>query len=63
MELLVFLVSLFGFLALGIPIAIVLVLCSMVHRGITAAWTPAFGYDHPPVQLTAPSSILFFASL
>lgn len=30
MELVVFLVSLFGFLALGIPIAIVLVLCSMV---------------------------------
>ena len=42
MELVVFLVSLFGFLALGIPIAIVLVLCSMVLMYYGGMWDSMF---------------------
>ena len=42
MELVVFLVSLFGFLALGIPIAIVLVLCSMVLMYYGSMWDSMF---------------------
>ena len=42
MELIVFLVSLFGFLALGIPIAIVLVLCSMVLMYYGGMWDSMF---------------------
>ena len=42
MELVVFLVSLFGFLALGIPIAMVLVLCSMVLMYYGGMWDNMF---------------------
>ena len=42
MELVVFLVSLFGFLALGIPIAMVLVLCSMVLMYYGGMWDSMF---------------------
>ena len=51
MELLVFLVSLFGFLALGIPIAIVLVLCSMVLMYYGGMWDAMF-------VMTIPQSML-----
>lgn len=51
MELIVFLVSLFGFLALGIPIAIVLVLCSMVLMYYGGMWDSMF-------VMTIPQSML-----
>ena len=51
MELVVFLVSLFGFLALGIPIAIVLVLCSMVLMYYGGMWDSMF-------VMTIPQSML-----
>lgn len=40
MELLIFFVSLFGFLAFGIPIAIVLILCTLVLMLFMGMWDP-----------------------
>ena len=53
MELIVFLVSLFGFLALGIPIAIVLVLCSMVLMYYGGMWDSMFVMTIPHPCWTA----------